>query len=136
MGPSKEGGEKWAKFGRVHQKTWVPFFIVYPYGKQCCLSALELFHCLPPLFCCLPLWKTVRLHGKKLQNATNDISGVFDSTTYLIWIQVIFLCENLICISDHTVLGTFLENSNHKIEIECKYYYCFFFVFFYLSSMT
>ena len=33
------------------------------YGKQCCLSALELFHC-------LPLWKTVRLYGKKLQNAT------------------------------------------------------------------
>ena len=24
--------------------------VVYPYGKQCCLSALELFHCLPPLF--------------------------------------------------------------------------------------
>ena len=48
------------------------FFIVYPYGKQCCLSALELFHCQPPLFCCLPLWKTVRLHRKKLQNATNS----------------------------------------------------------------
>ena len=28
--------------------------------------ALELFHC-------LPLWTTVRLYGKKLQNATNDI---------------------------------------------------------------
>ena len=41
-------------------------------GKQCCLSALELFHCLPPLFHYLPLW-TVRLHGKKLQNATNFI---------------------------------------------------------------
>ena len=40
------------------------FFIVYPYGKQCCFSALELFHC-------LPRWITVRLHGKKLQNATN-----------------------------------------------------------------
>ena len=47
------------------------FFIVYPYGKQCCLSALELFHCLLPLFHCLPLWTTVRLQGKKLQNATN-----------------------------------------------------------------
>ena len=23
-------------------------------SKQCCLSALELFHCLPPLFWCLP----------------------------------------------------------------------------------
>jgi hypothetical protein len=30
------------------------------------LSALELFHCLPPLFLCLPLWKTVML-----QYATN-----------------------------------------------------------------
>ena len=46
--------------------------------KIFCCPALELFHCLPPLFCCLPLWKTVRLHGKKLQNATNrshDTSG-------------------------------------------------------------
>ena len=42
--------------------------------KRCCLSALELFHCLPPLF--LPLWKTARLHGKKLQNATNENSNV------------------------------------------------------------
>ena len=33
-------------------------------------SALELFCCLPTLFCFLPLWKKVRLHGKKLQNAT------------------------------------------------------------------
>ena len=32
-----------------------------------CCPALELFHC-------LHLWKTVRLHGKKLQNATNYIS--------------------------------------------------------------
>ena len=38
--------------------------------KLFCCPALELFHCLPPLFRCLPLWKTVRLHGKKLQNAT------------------------------------------------------------------
>ena len=35
------------------------------------LSALDLLHCLPPLFCCLPLWKTVMLYGKKLWNATN-----------------------------------------------------------------
>ena len=41
------------------------------YEKIFWCPALELFHCLPPLFCCLPLWKTVRLHGKKLQNATN-----------------------------------------------------------------
>ena len=39
--------------------------------KIFCLSALDIFHCLPPLVHCLPLWKTVRLHGKKLQNATN-----------------------------------------------------------------
>ena len=34
--------------------------------KLFCCPALELFHC-------LPLWKTVRLHGKKLQNATKLI---------------------------------------------------------------
>jgi hypothetical protein len=34
--------------------------------KLFCCPALELFHCLPQ-------WKTGRLHGKKLQNATNDI---------------------------------------------------------------
>ena len=38
---------------------------------------LELFHCLLPLFCCLPLWTTVRLHVKKLQNATNNITRVY-----------------------------------------------------------
>ena len=37
-----------------------------------CCPALELFHCLPPLFSCLPLWTTVRLHGKKLQNVTKS----------------------------------------------------------------
>ena len=50
------------------------FSLSTPMGKQCCLSAIELFHCLFPLFCCLPLWKTVRLHGKKLQNATNVLT--------------------------------------------------------------
>ena len=58
--------EIWRKSSIFQLKS---FFNVYPYGKQCCLSALELFHCLPPLFRCLPLWKTVRLHGKKLQKA-------------------------------------------------------------------
>ena len=28
-------------------------------GLYCCCTTLELFSCLPPLFCCLPLWKTV-----------------------------------------------------------------------------
>ena len=43
--------------------------------KIFCCPALELFHCLLPLFHCLPLWTTVRLHGKKLQNATNSFMG-------------------------------------------------------------
>ena len=33
--------------------------------KKFCCPALELFHC-------LPLWKTVRLHGKELQNVTSN----------------------------------------------------------------
>jgi hypothetical protein len=37
--------------------------------------ALELFHCLPPLFHSLSLWTTVRLHGKKLKNVTNIVIG-------------------------------------------------------------
>ena len=46
--------------------------------KIFCCPALELFHCLPPLFRCLPLWTTVRLHGKKLQNATKlEYGGYF-----------------------------------------------------------
>ena len=40
-----------------------------PLWKQCCLSALKLFHC-------LPLWTAVRLHGKKVQNATKQISYI------------------------------------------------------------
>ena len=46
--------------------------------KKFCCPALELFHCLPPLFHCQPLWTTVRLHGKKLQNAANEIANVVD----------------------------------------------------------
>jgi hypothetical protein len=38
--------------------------------------ALELFSCLPPLFSCLPQWKTMRLPGKKLQNVTNDFRPI------------------------------------------------------------
>ena len=37
-------------------------------------SVVQLFHVLPPFLCCLALSTTVRLHGKKLQNATNIIS--------------------------------------------------------------
>ena len=39
--------EIWKKYS-----VFQSFFIFYPYGKQCCFSALELFHC-------LLLWKTV-----------------------------------------------------------------------------
>ena len=39
--------------------------------KKFCCPAWEFFCCLPPRFCCLSLWKTVRLLGKKLPNATN-----------------------------------------------------------------
>ena len=41
--------------------------ILLSYGKQCCLSALEHFHC-------LPLWKTVRLHEKsyRMQQIENS----------------------------------------------------------------
>ena len=46
--------------------------------KIFCCPDLELFHCLPPLFGCLPLWTTVRVHGKKVQNATKvKTSGRF-----------------------------------------------------------
>ena len=50
------------------------FSLSTPMENSAFLSALELFHCLPPLFHCVPLSKTVRLHGKKLQNATKDNS--------------------------------------------------------------
>ena len=54
------------------------------FEKTICCTALDWIysrpmgkHCLPPLFHCLPLWTTVRLHGKKLQNATNNITRLF-----------------------------------------------------------
>ena len=43
------------------------------YKELFCCPALQLFNCLPPLFCCLTLWKIVKLPEKKLQNATNPI---------------------------------------------------------------
>ena len=66
------------------------FLVVNPYGKQCCLSALELFCCLPPLFCCLPCIKTVRLHGKKLQNATNVSSVLTIASKKAILLSTLF----------------------------------------------
>ena len=51
------------------------------YAKMQKYPALEVFHCLPPLFRCLPLWKTVRLHGKKLQNATKAYCGTLSEIT-------------------------------------------------------
>ena len=56
------------------------FFIVYPYGKQCCLSALELFNCLPPLFSCLPYGKLVRLPGKKAKKRNKKFCSKFIMT--------------------------------------------------------
>jgi hypothetical protein len=41
--------------------------------KIFCFPALELFHCLPPLFHCQPLWKTVRLHGKKATKCNKNL---------------------------------------------------------------
>ena len=51
--------------------------------KIFCCPAIELFHCLSPLFRCLPLWTTVRLHGKKLQNPTNPF--IWSANTRLDW---------------------------------------------------
>ena len=62
--------------------------------KSFCCPALELFHCLPPLFCCLPMWKTVRLHGKKLQNATKCF----------IWTQILIEQTKIFVLSTCIVL--------------------------------
>ena len=44
----------------------------------------KIFYCpVLDLFHCLPLWKTVRLHGKKLQNATNTTYGALYFTSML-----------------------------------------------------
>ena len=69
----------WRDHATVQQDVLLHFWVIFLHWnqdeiwKQCCLSALELFCCLPPLFCFLPLWKKVSLHGKKLQNATKFI---------------------------------------------------------------
>ena len=63
---------------------WVIFYIKSGWNmkKKIFCPVLEFFHCLPlwktvlfalELFHCLPLWTTVRVHGKKLQNATKKI---------------------------------------------------------------
>ena len=85
--------EIWKKYSVVQLYS---FFIVYHYGKQCCLSALDFFHCLPPLFVCLPLWTTVRLHGKKLQNATKPIGEAAGTS----WTFYCVICdaERLFCV--------------------------------------
>ena len=74
------------------------------YGKQCCLSVLENFQCLPPLFWCLPLWKTVRLHGKKLQNATERVDGGVKNMIWsvIFWVYPLTLicCYELVCFFD------------------------------------
>ena len=58
--------------------------------KIFCCPALELFHC-------LPLWTTVRLHGKKLQNATkNVVAFVLNQLKVkwvLLWFDIDFSCS-------------------------------------------
>ena len=51
---------------------WVIFYIEFrlKYEKNILLSSSRAFSLSTPTFHCLSLWKTVRLHGKKLQNAT------------------------------------------------------------------
>ena len=39
--------------------------------------------CKPQFFRCLPLWKTVRLNGKKLQNATKIVIAVTEIFVFL-----------------------------------------------------
>ena len=51
--------------------------------KLLCCPALELFSC-------LPLWKTVRLHGKKLQNATNVLTRPIKSLCTLFSLFLFF----------------------------------------------
>ena len=64
----------------MQQDLLLHFWVIFLYWNRTeiwkkifCCPALELFHCLPPLFRCLPLWTTVRPHGKKLQNATKAL---------------------------------------------------------------
>jgi hypothetical protein len=52
-----------------------------------------IFHCLPPLFRCLFLLTTMRLHGKKLQNATNFVFN----QKWLLWVPNSYLTTDQIC---------------------------------------
>ena len=57
---------------------WVIFFIKMRWKYEKCNVVVHLlsflfvyphcFSCLPPLFCCLPLWTTLRIPGNKPQN--------------------------------------------------------------------
>ena len=49
----------------------------------------DFFLFLPPLFRCLPLWTTVRLHGKKkLENATKVLHLSSVSNEYLLDVRL------------------------------------------------
>jgi hypothetical protein len=90
-------------------------------GKQCCLSALQLFHCKPPLFHCISLWTTVRLHGKKLQNATKSFSQFEIYQNFII--QQLNFCKlvSLFCDSVSFVrqnLRGLREGLKHKIPTQ------------------
>ena len=87
-------------------------FNCLPLRKTLLFISLELFHCLLPLFWCLPLWKTVRLHGKKLQNATN-----FETKNIYELAPIPTLCEYIVRIHTQRTLFSLknkctLHNSN------------------------
>ena len=73
----------WRDHATMQQDILLHFWVIFhfeirlKYEKIFCCPALELFHC-------LPLWTTVRLHGKKIQNATNQFT-VKQSKTLLTW---------------------------------------------------
>ena len=62
--------------------------------KLFCCPAYELFSCLPPLFSCLPFKKTVRLPGKKLQNATNWTFNPFCHCTMGVNLSFLIYCAS------------------------------------------
>ena len=58
------------------------------YYIEDCRILHPLFCCLLPLFSCLPLWTTVKLPGKKLQNATKknlDGDHATENCNVLLW---------------------------------------------------
>jgi hypothetical protein len=74
----------WRDHATMQQDVLLHFWVIFLYWNQAEIwrkySVVQLysfFIVYPPLFHCLPLWTTVRLHGKKLQNATKSSSFDF-----------------------------------------------------------